>query len=565
MLRVYTLMCDVFTIFLVLLVFKLVQVSPQFCDELTENGTHLKNYNPRRRKTNKTNQPLQEVKELFPNKSNIAAQQCPKSSTRRNPLSFKQNSDQCFVQGVGRTHKLHSSSAAWCSQEISMYPSTCVPRSKLRSYEDESSDDSLTDGENVEHVRCNDGLDDKGCPSLSADQNLQSDASTRLDGTDDRRVPSALQQDNMEDDTFADIRLRLSATTLYTEASNPTQCKHRQGKEDPATCEAHSGLIPNQNSHSNSHEANTHTSQSVYLQDKCSIYPKALADSATNAEGTCNSDGHTCISYPSVENLSELIKDMSVGDDIASNDHSLSVDDQNPSKCDHSMHLKHHECIRAQSCTSTGTSHDCNLTKLEVTIFNPHSASTPFRDQLSQTAAQTFNSDSHKLSTAMRTTRINITPGCLKEQDMSILVRETPEHLCCSQKLPIAENQRAKRDSNQSFRVSESIFQPADFKLLCNDSNQAEPPPQCTNCRLSDIDMTTFNNFDNTDTSHTTMGDSCSRSTACKHMCMDPTIPPTQDSTHGSEGEWSVLAKQTPDELWSSPVIRVVDDSLNST
>ena len=441
-----------------------------------------------------------------------------------------------------------------------MYPSTCVPHSKLRSYEDESSDNSLTDGENVEDVRCNDGLDDRVCPSLYADQNLQSDANAQLDSIYDRTVPSASQQDNMEDDNSADIRLRLSATTPYTEVSNPTQCKHRQGEED--TCEpskTHSELIPNQNSHSYSHEASTHTPQSNRQPDKCSIYPKALADGAANAEGTCNNDGR--ISYSTVENLGELIKDMSVGDDITSNDHSLPVDNQNPSSCDHSMHLERHEC----NCISSA-SRDCKLSKLEVTTFDPHSASTPFRDQYSQTADQTFNSDSHKLSTAMCTTRVNVTPGHLEEQEMSILVKETPEHLWCSPKLHNVENQRANCDSNQSFRVSESIFQSASLISLCNVSNLAEAPPLHMSTRLSDIDMTTFNNFDNSDTSHTTVGDSCSNSTACMHnMCINPTIPPTQDSTHSSDGEWSILVKQTPDELWSSPVIRVVDDSLNST
>ena len=553
-------------------VFKIVQVSPQFSDELTENGTHLKNYNPRRRKTNKTNQPLQEVKELFPNKSNIDPQNCPKSLTRRNPLTFKQNSDQCFVQGAGRTHKLHSSSTAWCSQEISMYPSTCVPRSKLRSYDDESSDDSLTEGEDDGHVKCNKQPDDvccSVCPSLSTDQNVHLDADARLDGIDDRTVPSLSQQDNMEDDNFADIRLRLSATTLYTEASNPTQCKGRQGEEDGCEpAKARSELIPYQDSHSYSHEASMHTPQSIHQQDKCSIYPKALADSATIAKSTCNNDGH--ISYPSVENLSELIKDMSVGDNIASNDHSLPVDNQNPSNYDHSMRLEHHECIHPLSCMSTSASRDRKLSKLDVTTFNPHSASTPFRNQHSQTADKTFNSESHNLSTAMCTTRVNVTPGhpANEEQEMSILVRETPEHLWCSPNLPSIENQSANCDSKQLFRVSGSIFHPTGLKSLCIDSNLAEPPPQHTSCGLSDIDMTMFNNFDNTDTSHTTMGDSHSDSiTVSKCTCVDlhPTIPPTQDSTHSSEGEWSVLAKQTPHELWSSPVVRVVDDSLNST
>ena len=78
--------------------------------------------------------------------------------------------------------------------------------------------------------------------------------------------------------------------------------------------------------------------------------------------------------------------------------------------------------------------------------------------------------------------------------------------------------------------------------------------------------MTTFTNFDNTSGSHTTLGDLHSKSiTEDMRGCLHLTIPPTQDSTHSSEGEWSILVKQTPDELWSSPVVKVVNDSLNST
>ena len=115
-----------------------------------------------------------------------------------------------------------------------MYPSTYGPHSKQkpRSYKDESTDDSLTDGENDQHqlhARCNDELDDRGCPSLSADQKLQLDNGAHLDGGgDDHTVPSASQQDNMGDYRFADIRLRLSATAQYSEVSNPTQRKHTQ-------------------------------------------------------------------------------------------------------------------------------------------------------------------------------------------------------------------------------------------------------------------------------------------------------------------------------------------------
>ena len=566
----------------------IIQVSPQFYDELTENGTHLRNYNPRlRRKTNKTKQPLQEVKELFPTESSTNSQQCPKSTTRRNPLNFKQNSDQHLVLGAGRTQrKLRSSSAGWCSQEISMYPSTYGPRSKQkpRNYEDESTDDSLTDGENDQrqlNMRCNDELDDRGCPSLSADQKLQLDDGAHLDGGgDDHTVPSASQQDNMRDDHFTDIRLRLSATTQYSEVSNPTQHKHTQCRQREGICEQakdHPELNPVQVPHSSMHRISTHTctAQSIHQQDERSICPKELADSATNARGTHNDGGHnTCISYPSMENLSELMKDMSVGDDlaIATNDHSLPVDDRNPCTSEHTMScdmfLKPDEAIRPPNCTTIVYSASYGRRNLSTADFNPHSASTPCRDQHMQTVDQTFNSISQKSLTATCTARAEVTPGHLEEQEMSILVRETPEHLWCSPNLYSNEKHKAERASERSFRVSESIFQPAGLKSqVCNDSpNPPELPPQHTSCKLSDIDMTTFTNFDNTSGSHTTLGGSHSKSvTEDKSGCLHLTIPPTQDSTHGSEGEWSVLVKQTPDEFWSSPVIRVVNDSLNST
>ncbi len=442
-----------------------------------------------------------------------------------------------------------------------MYPSTCMPHSKLRSFEDESSDESLTDGENNEHVRCSGGLDDRDChvcPSLSSSQNVHLDSNAQLDGADDHTVPSA-SQDHMEGGNFIDIRLRLSTMTQHTEVSNPTH-RHREDTCRLAVAKVNSQLISSEDSHLNLHRATVHTSQSNYLQEKCSIHAKELADSATNADHS--NDGH--ISYPSVEDLSELMRDMSVGDDVACNEQSAILsapaDDHNQFKHDHSMHLEQHECIRLPNCTSTSASGNC---RLYVSAFNPHLASTPFRDQHLQTD-QTLDWNlvrSNKLEA-----RIEVTPGHQEEQEMSILVRETPEHLWCSPKLASVENQRAKCDGKGSFRVSESIFQPAGLNSLCNDSNRAEPPPQHTSLTQSDVDMTTFNNFDNTDTSHTTMGDSHSDSTTVDICgCLHPNIPPTQDSTHSGEEEWSILAKQTPDELWNSPVIKVVDDSLNST
>jgi hypothetical protein len=520
------------------------------------------------------------VKELFPNEGNAHSQQCPKSTTRRNPLNFKQNPDQRLKLGAGRAHQFRSSSVGWCGQQISMYQSTCVPHSKpkLRSYEDESSDDSLTDGENDQCVRRNNKeLDDRGCPSLSADQKLQLDDDAHLDDVGDHTVPSASQQDDVKDDHFADIRLRLSATTQYTEVSNPTQYKHGQREDTCVYPQAkdHPELNPLQESFSNLHgtcSTQIHVPQGihVHLQDERSIRPKALAGGATDTVATHNNGGY--ISYPSMENLSELMKDMSVGDDIATNDHSIPADDQDPPKCEHTMscnvHLEHHECIRPLNST-TIINASCDRHKVSDLRFNPHSASTPCRDQHMQIVNQTFNySDPHKLLTAIDTTRVDITPGRLtEEQEMSILVRETPEHLWCSPNFHSVETHRAECDGKRSFRVSESVLQPTGLKSICNYSlNPTELSPQHTSCKLSDIDMTTFNNFDNTDTSRTTLGDSHSESTTGDMRgCLYPTVPPTQDSTHSSEGEWSVLVQQTPDEFWNSPVIRVVNDSLDST
>ena len=75
-------------------------------------------------------------------------------------------------------------------------------------------------------------------------------------------------------------------------------------------------------------------------------------------------------------------------------------------------------------------------------------ASTPCRDQHVQTVDQTFNSISQKLLTGTRTARADIAnTRHLEEQEMSVLVRETPEHLWCSPNLCNVENYRAECDS----------------------------------------------------------------------------------------------------------------------
>ena len=459
-----------------------------------------------------------------------------------------------------------------------MYPSTCMPHSKLRSYESESSDESLTDeGDDDERAGYNEHPDDGGCrvcPSLSTNQNVHSDACTYLDDVDNHTVPSASQQDQLEDNDFAGIQLRLSATTQFTETSNPSHCKQKQSEDMRDQPKPQPELISNQDSCSNLHGAGRCTPQSHYQQDRCSVHPKLLADSTDPYTSVGhNNEGHTL--YPSVENLSELIKDMSVGDTMATNEYSLPpapADTRNPNSSQHEqkIQLEHYqiECSHPPTYPCTSASCDRKLSRLEVTTFNPHLASTPFRDQHSPMSQTSIRQDyehfmrSCTLSSTVRggEARINVTPGHFEEQEMSILVKETPEYLWCSPTCKHAdeEKERAKGSNRESFQVSESIFQPADSNAICN-----ELLPQQSSCRLSDIDMTTFNNFDHTDTSRTTMGDS--RSSSTSRRCMDPTIPPTQDSTHSSEGEWSILVKQTPDELWCSPVVKVVDDSLNST
>ena len=460
-----------------------------------------------------------------------------------------------------------------------MYPSTCMPHSKLRSYDSESSDESLMDeGDDDERVRCNEHPDDGGCcvcPSLSANQNVHLGVCTHLDDVDDHTVPSVSQQDQLEDENFAGIQLtcRLSATTQFTETSNPSQRKQKQSEDVCDQPNLHTELLPNKVL--DSHRTSACTRQSHCEQDKCSVHPKLLvggSDPHTSMDR--NNDGHT--SYPSVENLGELIKDMSVGDATASNEHSIptapaDTDNPNPSRHDQNMQLEHHqtECSHLPSYPCTSASCDHKLSRLEVTTFNPHLASTPFRDHHSPMSQMSSRQDhehfmrSYTLPSAVRhgQARIDVTPGHLEEQEMSILVKETPEHLWNSPKLADEKKERAKGSSRESFQVSESIFHPACSNIIHKDLN--ESLPQQMSCRLSDIDMTTFNNFDHTDTSQTTMGDSQSNSTSVDtHRCMNLTIPPTQDSAHSSEGEWSILAKQTPNELWCSPVVKVVDNSF---
>jgi hypothetical protein len=140
------------------------------------------------------------------------------------------------------------------------------------------------------------------------------------------------------------------------------------------------------------------------------------------------------------------------------------------------IRLEHHGCIRPPKFNNTfaSASHCRHEVSTRDLRFNPHSASTPYRDQhnVMETVDHTFNSDPHKLlCTLADTTRGGITPGHLtEEQEMSILMRETPEHLWCSPNFHSMENHRAECDSKRSFRVSESVFQPAGLKSICNDN-----------------------------------------------------------------------------------------------
>ena len=144
------------------------------------------------------------------------------------------------------------------------------------------------------------------------------------------------------------------------------------------------------------------------------------------------------------------------------------------------------------------------------------------------------------------------------EHELSILVKETPEHLWCSPKLNTRLENRETISDKLSFRITESVFQ-SDFFCLCNhhgDESQSVARQVCGG--FDNIYMTTLNNFDDTQT--TMDGPRSTTNTDERESPTDPLI--TQDSCNSSEGEWSVLAKQTPDDFWCSPVVKVVDSSL---
>ena len=542
----------------------LLQVSPQFCDDLTDNGNHLR-ANPRRK--NLHQKPLQEVRELFP-------ETVRKSAIKRNPLTFKQNRelDKCSV---------NDPCPVWCSQEISLYPSTFAPRSKWRVDRSESNNsDSVADEEEAKN---DDQLDEGGdlldvrgyhgdqsdysgyqeCPSLSLQENPQSQS------VDDHTVPSASQQNSNNLDGVQ-LRLRLSATT---QLSRHSHCEDEQA-ESSSQSESHSTHRHTPGMRESCPATCARTLPYVcHINENESTHAEQVPNSEySNPEGDAGQQ--TSYSVCSVENLSELVKDMSLVDDTANPERNtctapvMATEQSHLSQCEEDVKVNMQDQI-SNSC-------DHRLNQLEVTTFKPPIASTPFRDpsspmKLLQGDGNLRLQESPNICTRMSCSFSNnmqrtVTTTRFCDQGMSVLVKETPEHLWCSPKLP---HIGLAHDRN-SIKVSESIFDAGNApNSNCShndnvvDENHSLAWQMCSD--IGDVDMTTLNNFDDTDTTHNAMHGSPTATDESKSTCTcehSAIIPPTQDSTHFSEGEWSVLAKQTPDDLWCSPVVKVVDNSL---
>ena len=598
------------------------QVSPQFCDDLTENGMHLKVN--RRAIKKKTPQPLQEVRELFPD----AAKNVEKSAVKRNPLEFKQNAaDERSVVGFQ-----HKSRSTWSSPDISLYPSTCAPRSKVKLSDitsERSDDESNSDEKKSEYcnnqveddVDCHDDrLDYRGivcnefdhvgwsdnqidgrecdvdhqinedkscreCPSLAQEQTSHVMQSPSLD---DHMVPcTPLQQEEEKEGEGGSedgpMRLRLSGTTELTETRNFSQLRESRPEISKQDIPVHS--VPGSQSSSAQDEETTtcrRTTPNGYskfeLQDN-SVHSEQLAEAATsklNPPSACSVDkSGKSIGYAgcSLEDLSELVKDMSMGDEKDQVSYTMpcktssvtqSSECSNSTKKDRSMYTQ-----RCQETFNRMGSCSHQLNRFDVSTFKPPAASTPFRDQSSPTRLlSNLRGDrapvmSYKSPTTAYSdnfgTRSMATPTSQRDHEMSILVRETPEHQWCSPKL--AANVRkhgSKTDDKTSFEIAESFIQPVSDTNSSGKCKNRSYRQQLVCSDIDDIDMTTFNNFDDSDSRLTTQMETSSKCDTC------PVIPPTQDSTHNSEGEWSILAKLTPDELWCSPVVKMVDNSLNS-
>lgn len=538
-------------------------MSPQFCDDLTDNGKHLK-ANPRRK--NKNQQPLQQVRELFP-------ETVQKSAVRRNPLSFKQNreSDKCSMDDP---------CPVLSSQEISLYPSTFAPRSKQRVEKSESKDsDSVA---NEEEAKNDDQHDETGgcdvhgyhgdqsdysgyqeCPSLSLHESPQSHS------VDDHTVPSASQQNSNNFDGVQ-LRLRLSATTQHS------QCEDEQAESSRQ----------NESRYTHQHTPGMRGSCSATCARTLPYVYHVDENESTHAEQVCNSEysnPHAFIddagqqtSYSavcSIENLSELVKDMSVVDDIANPECSTYTPTAIATEQSHSSQCEQDTKVHMQPRISSSCDH--RLNQLEVTTFKPPIASTPFRDHSSPLKLFQGDVDSRlqgspntTMSCGFSNMQRTVTNVRFCDQEMSILVKETPEHLWCSPKLPHVKKGGLTRNGNP-FKVSESIFDAGNIRHSnCSqydnvvDENHSLAWQMCID--IGDVDMTTLKNFDDTDTTSNTMHGppTATDESKCPCTCEHSAVPPTQDSTHYSEGEWSVLAKQTPNDLWCSPVVKVVDNSL---
>ena len=605
------------------------QVSPQFCDDLTENGMHLKVN--RRAKKKKTPQPLQEVRELFPD----AAKNVEKSAVKRNPLEFKQKAaDERSVVGFQ-----HKSRSTWSSPDISLYPSTCAPRSKVKLSDitsERSDDESNSDKKKSEYcdnqfeddVDCNDNrLDYRGivcnefdhvgwsdnhmdgrecdvdhqinedkscreCPSLAQEQTSHV---MQLPSLDDHMVPcTPLQEEQdleLEEEGGSEdgrMRLRLSGTTQLTETRNYSQLRESRTEIGKQDIPVHS--VPgSQTSSAKDKETTTCRRTTPYdynkfeLQDN-SVHSEQLVDAATsklNPPSACSVDkSGRRIGYAgcSLEDLSELVKDMSVGDENDQVSYTMpckmssvtqSSECSNSTRKDRSMYTQ-----RCQETFNRMGSCSRPLNRFDVSTFKPPAASTPFRDQSSPTRLlSNLRGDRapmmsyESLTTAYRDdlgTRSMATPTSQRDHEMSILVRETPEHEWCSPKPAANVKKRgSKNDDKTSFEIAESFIQPisdtnSSGKYHEHSNTNQSYRQQLVCSDIDDIDMTTFNNFDDSDSRLTTQMETSSKCDTC------PVIPPTQDSTHNSEGEWSILAKLTPDELWCSPVVKMVNNSLNS-
>ena len=225
-------------------------MSPQLCDDLTENGRFLK-VNQWRRK--KSEQPIQEVRELFP-------ERVQKSAAKRNPLVFKQSTE----TDERPVCELHTD---WCSQEISLYPSTCMPRSRRRLGENVSSANYSINDEG--EAKCDGSFDEYDCHKnkegvsncLDNQFDYRGYVNDHLDGrvfqefpslsmqqtslpqsVDDHTVPSAPQSQGNEFDGIK-LRLRLSIMTQHVDHSDCEQEPTELGGQDKRHSSQHTPSV----------------------------------------------------------------------------------------------------------------------------------------------------------------------------------------------------------------------------------------------------------------------------------------------------------------------------------